>query len=119
MPDYRHPACILIAICLGISACTPHTDPLHDWRGIGYLDNTPVPEDIKRDAQSYFQSLGPIERQVALDSSSIEYLEDGNGRHGMVLSAQHDGERWHYAVLYDSDNRRIKVLKYSVGGYMS
>ena len=119
MTNYRYSTCLLVAVCLGISACTPHTDPLSEWRGIGYFESTPVPEDIKRDAISYFQSLGTDERNAVSLYGSLEYLEDGHGRHAVVLSAPHDGERWCYAVLYDSGNRRIKVLKYSIGGYMS
>ncbi|MBE7157815.1 MAG: hypothetical protein INR62_05175 [Rhodospirillales bacterium] len=110
---------LLIAICLCIGGCTPHDDPLASWKGIGGFDVAPVPDAIKQDAMAYFQTLGPIERAAATMNSSLYYMEDGQGSHAVVLAASHDGERWHYAVLYGPDNRRIKVLKYSLGGYMS
>ena len=89
------------------------------WNGLGTFDNMVVPEVFKQDAQAFFQTLPAIERNESQHGDAITFWEDGTGQHAVVLSAPHNGEHWHYALIYDRDNRRIKVLKYSTGSYMS
>ena len=88
------------------------------WKGLGSFSYTPVPDTIQRDARTYFQTLSEVERTSAEDDSHVKYWEDGTGQHAVVLDAAHDNEFWTIALIYDRDNRRIKVLKYSTGSYM-
>ena len=92
---------------------------MKDWKGIAPFSSKEVPETIKRDARAYIQTLPAIERNTVQDDDVITYWEDGTGQHAVILQTPHDGQCWYYALIYGQDNRRIKVLKYSTGTYMS
>lgn len=89
------------------------------WKGLGTFDNMAVLDTFRRDAQTFFQTLPPIEKNESQHGDAITFRENGTGQHAVVLSAPHNGEHWHYALIHDRDNRRIKVLKDSTGSYMS
>ena len=109
----------LIVAVLSIAACTFHSDPMKGWTPLGSFSNTEVPETIKQDARAFFQTLPKVERICSDQSYDVSYYEDGAGQHAVVLQTSHDGEHWHYALVYGPNNRRIKLLKYSTGSYMS
>lgn len=95
------------------------------WKGVRTFSNDgnppppPIPKEIEQDARAFYQTLPEVEKAWAKDDDSqISYWEDGTGQHAVVIRASHDGEHWCYALIYDRNNRRIKVLKYSTSGYM-
>ena len=110
-------AAIIVCTCYGCA--TYHVSPLKNWRGITTFDHAPVPDAIRQDALAYFQTMPPGERPPTDDLGMVTYLEDGTGQHAVVVDAPRDGERWQYALIYDRNNWRVKVLRYSVGSYQS
>jgi hypothetical protein len=113
---------LLILCLLGATACTPrtpHSDPMASWKALGTFSNMGVPETIKQDANAYFQTLPAIESNESQHGDAITYWEDGTGQHAVVLATPHNGEHWHHAIIYNRDNKRLKVIKYSTGSYMS
>ncbi len=92
------------------------------WKGLrtfssdGNPPPLPIPKEIEQDARAFYQTLPEVEKARAKgDDSAISYLEDGTGQHAVVINASDSHEFWHYALIYDKNNRRIKVLKYSTG----
>ena len=94
---------------------------MKDWTGVGPFSDPAVPETIKQDATSFFQTLSEQERSwwVNQGDFAARYWEDGTGQHAVVLQCPHDGEAWYYALIYDRSNRRINTLKYSTTSTMS
>ncbi len=111
----------LLVACLGTAACTrvPHTDPLAEWKRLGSITVAPVPEVIKQDARAYFQTMPAHDRREATNDYAVDCRTDGGGQYAVVLYSPEDGEHWNYALIYDRDGRRLKVLKYSTGSYHS
>jgi len=69
------------------------------------------------DYQDYMQKLPPKKRERV---SFVNTLEDGNGQHAIVVEMWVTGNTsWHYALIYDKDNKRIKVVKYGYSRTMS
>ena len=113
-------AALLGLFLMALGGCTQHSDPLKNWQDLGWLSQAEVPEMIRQDARAYFRTLPDRLRTKAEKSDwAVSYLEDGTSQHAVVLEDGHNGEYWRYALIYDRDNRRIKVLKYSTGSYMS
>jgi hypothetical protein len=112
-------ALFVITLFLAFNGCTPHSDPMKGWKELGRLSNTAAPETITKDAQTFIQTLPATEKVASGEDYNVTYWEDVIGQHAVVLNTPHDGEHWHYALIYDQNNRRIKVIKYSTGSYMS
>ena len=120
-------ASLLIAIYLGVSACAPpvpHNDPMQGWQEVRtfaepFYKTVPIPKTIRQDVQAFIRTLSGQEKYDTEADFNELYWEDGTGQHAVVFNVPHDGEHWHYALIYDRNNRRVKVLKYSTGSYMS
>ena len=114
---HRSLACLLIVSVLGATGCTPHSDPMKDWKEVKPFSDPAVPESIKQDATTFFQTLSGQERSWWVNNGDFAatYWENGTGQHAVILKCPHDGECWCHALIYDRDDRRIKVLKYSTG----
>jgi len=95
----------------GLSPSDPHywTDPHFGWN----LDKA-----ITEDYRSYIQNLSREERLNAYDSN-IRLLEDGTGKHAITISIPLSGwwasVWWEHVLVYDTNNMRIKTLKYKSG----
>ena len=73
---------------------------------------------ITDDYNAYIQTLSPEEKYY-LGPSPIGFFEDGMGQHAIKIEIGINGTSWVHVLIYDKDNKRIKTIKYSPGGYRS
>jgi hypothetical protein len=100
---------------VGCAAPKPAPDPLSGWTRCWSQD----PKDfdmISADYRAYINSL-PQELQVGV--CAVEYLEDGTGQHAVRIEIGQNGIDWGHVLIYDRDDKRIKVIKYVIGYYRS
>ena len=112
-------AVIITVNCYGCASILLHINPLKDWTPVAMLADASIPATIRQDAMTYIQQLPKSARNSAQMESNLEYWEDGAGQRAVVLNSSCDGQRWQYALIYNRNNQRVKVLRYSVGGYSS
>ncbi|HSY75055.1 MAG TPA: hypothetical protein VK810_06270 [Dongiaceae bacterium] len=108
--------CAMIFSGCSCSTPKPTPDPLAGWQ----KDYTPDPSDqiIEKDYQDYIQKLPPEERNYV---GPVFYFKDGTGQHAVDVQVSLKGKNasWHYAFIYDKENKRIKVIKYGYTRYQS
>jgi hypothetical protein len=111
----RFTFCILLAAIVWIVGCVSTTNPLPAWKAD--LDENPN-QTIVKDYQDYIQKLPPKERNYI---GPVFYLEDGTGQHAISVEVFVKGKNasWHYAIIYDKENKRVKVIKYGYARYQS
>lgn len=98
---------------VGCAGLGHHPDPLAGWK----VDfHYPPNQTIVNDYQDYIQKLPPGEKKYLGPS---EYFEDGTGQHAVRISVLLNGTEWAHILIYDKDNKRIRVIKYAAGRYMS
>ena len=73
---------------------------------------------IGDDYHAYIDKLSPKERNGLRPTF---YFEDGNGQHAVAIEIGIDGiwegTYWKHVLIYDKENKRIKVIKYKDGHY--
>ena len=113
---------IVLAICvMVISGCScsapkPTPDPLVGWQ----KDYTPDPSDqiIEKDYKNYIQTLSPEEKKY-LGPYPASFFKDGTGQHAVQITIGINNTVSRHVLIYDKDNKRIKVIKYASGNYAS
>ena len=112
---------LVLAICaMVIYGCCcsrpkPAPDPLAGWQ----KDFTPQPSDqiIEKDYQEYIHSLSPHERQFV--GPVFEFTNE-KGQNAIQIELDIDGKDcWYHILFYDKDNKRVRVVKYFYGRYVS
>jgi hypothetical protein len=98
--------------CAGLAR--QHPDPLAGWKPD--FDSRPSDQAIEKDYQNYIQKLPTKER---ISAGPVESFQDGTGQHAVRIIIGINGTVWENVLIYDKDNKRIKVIKYSNGGYAS
>jgi len=98
---------------VGCSAPKPAPDPLAGWKLV-YLSEPD--KAIVEDYQSYIQNLPTSERKFV---GPIFFFEDGTSQHAIRFEIALDGIDWAHVLIYDRDDKRIKVIKYMSGHYRS
>jgi hypothetical protein len=114
----RFAYCILLATFVFVVGCaspksTP--DPLVGWNFCVSQDPGRLDKAIRDDYQDYIQKLPPKEKA---DVGIIDLLEDKTGQHAVRIEIS-GYACWYHILFYDKDNKRVKVIKYYVGRYMS
>jgi hypothetical protein len=107
------PQILLLAMLVWVAGCvTP--DPLAGWKP----DFSPPPIDpaIEKDCHDYIQTLSPRKSGFVI---SVNFFEDGMGQHAVEIQMGVNGSVWRHVLIYDKENKRIKVIKYKTGGYRS
>lgn len=105
------PAFLSLAALGWIVGCaTPN--PLAGWKPASTNPN----QTIVNDYQNYIQKLPSEERKYA---GMIQYFEDGMGEHAIKIEIPLNGTWWQHVLIYDQNDKRIKMIKYSSGGYRS
>jgi hypothetical protein len=104
----------LAALVLGSGCATRIPDPLLGWKRADYLAEPN--ETIVKDYQDYIQKLPPEEKKFAYVN---HFFEDGTGQHAVQIKIPLHGTWWEHVLIYDKDNKRVKTIKFSRGGYGS
>ena len=86
-----------------------HTNPVEGWQNVNHDPSPAVAND-------YHAFLDHLKRDFDGQSG---YLEDGKGQHAVTIEIARDGTYWTYVLIYDQNDKRIKVMKYISGHYMS
>ena len=103
-------------VCIvGCAAPRPSPDPLAGWKVLHSRDYEKL-DTITADTHAYIESL-PEELRVGV--GPIDYLEDGTGQHAVRIEIGHKGVDWGHVLIYDRNDKRIKVIKYVIGYYRS
>lgn len=115
---------LLFALCaMVISGCNrsapkPIDNPLVGWNIMHGKEAEELDKAITKDYQDYIQKL------PAKDNNSVGpifYYEDGTGQHAISMEIFVKGENasWHYVLIYDKENKRIKAVRHGYGRYQS
>jgi hypothetical protein len=89
------------------------SDPLKGWKLLGFESPN---KEITDDYQAYIQ-----QHNMRGYAGPIQVFEDGTGQHAIEFEVfEHNkNASWHYAFIYDKENKRIKVIKYCYARYQS
>ena len=90
-----------------------HTNPIPGWQ-IAFKEEPN--QAIEKDYQGYIHTLSPEEQKFA---GPIFYFRDGTGQHAIRITIGINGTSWQHVLIYDKDDKRIRVVKYTSGGYRS
>lgn len=109
---------MLIAMFLlgfGCDTLKPTPDPLAGWH---YYDRTRVSQVITDDYQDYIQKLPPNQKGIVGD---ISFVEDGTGQHAVSIEIfeGYKNASWRHVLIYDKENKRIKVIRNGYIKYQS
>jgi hypothetical protein len=82
------------------------------------LNNLHSNKVITDDYQDYIQKLPPTESKFV---GPIGFSEDGTGRHAVSVEIfeANKNSSWQHVLIYDKENKRIKVIKYGHRKYQS
>lgn len=100
------------------SGCTtpkPSPDPLTGWRVLHSRDY----EKLDRITDDYHAYINSLPQNLRVGVGPIDYLEGGTGQHAVRIEIGVNGVDWGHVLIYDKENRRIKVIKYVIGYYRS
>jgi len=113
----RYISCVLLAALVWTIGCARTANPLAGWKPCSSDDPVCSNQTIKDDYQDYIQKLPPKEK--VFFQGGISFYEDGAGRHAVKIETPYYGVWREHALIYDKDDRRIKVITYSGGKYRS
>jgi hypothetical protein len=107
---------VLFAAIFWVAGCATRTPEVLAGFHFSSLKNLDSSKAITDDFQDYLQKLSPEERKYA---GPHEYFEDGTGQHAIRIETDQYNERWYHVLIYDKENKRIKVIKYCEGRIQS
>ena len=68
-----------------------------------------VPQAVRDDVQTYIETA-----HLTSDVGWINYLEDGTGKHAVVIEKKPQGyDIKNYVLYYDTNNVRVRVSRYT------
>jgi hypothetical protein len=106
---------MMVVICgAGCVSPTPGPDPLAGWKVLLSHDYEALDKAITDNYQGYIHQLPPQERKYA---GTVWFLEDGTGQHAVKIEIPLNHVWREHVLIYDKDNKRIKVIKYAGGRY--
>jgi uncharacterized protein YfbU (UPF0304 family) len=90
------------------------SNPLAGWH---FEDQNPN-QAIEKDYRDYIQNLSPEERKYV---GIIHFLKDETGQHAVSIEVFENKRNasWQHALIYDKQDKRIKVIKYGYRKYES
>jgi hypothetical protein len=107
--------CILFAAFFSVAGCVqkPAPDPLAGWQEVYNHDPDPA---IVKDYQDYIQKLPPTDNNYV---GPILYFRDGTGQSAISMEIFVKGANacWHYVIIYDKANKRVKAIRYGYANY--
>jgi hypothetical protein len=107
---------VLFTVLFWVAGCaTRIPDPLAGWHAASKNPDQVIVDDY----QNYIQGLSPEEKKY-LGPYPASFFEDGTGQHAVRIEVDIGGkDAWYHILFYDKDNKRIKVIKYFYGRYIS
>jgi hypothetical protein len=85
------------------------------WRQLLAREYQKLDPAIKTDFQVYLGQL-PLKERSQVTDSSIDYFANTNGQHAVHFEigkpALFGKVFWAHVLIYDVDNRRVRVIKY-------
>jgi hypothetical protein len=108
-----------VSFILGFGCATPAHNPLSGWTGgLSLYQGGHTDGAITTDYQSYIQKL-PLQESQFITKFDIKFYEDRTGQHAVEISIPLNGTWRMHVLIYDKDDKRIKVIKYIGGEYRS
>jgi hypothetical protein len=104
----------LIAIVLPVG-CASRAYPLKDWQSSS-LQSLQSNKAISDDYQNYVHRL-PLDMRQAV--GPVDFFEDTRGQHAVRITIALNGTWLEHILVYDKENKRINLIKYSPGKYRS
>lgn len=107
---------ILLAASLCWTGCemfASHTNPIAGWHSASLVDlqnNKAICDDY----QAYIKSIPSRKFQFI---EGVSFSEDGTGQHAVTIQEGRSDTYWNHVLVYDKDNKRIKVIVYVDGHY--
>ncbi len=92
----------------------PGANPIAGWAGCRSQDPSKLDKAIQDDYRDYIGKLSPKERMWI---GSVSLSEDGLGQHAVTVHIAWYGTDWAHVLVYDKDNKRVKVIRYESGHY--
>lgn len=68
------------------------------------------------DYQDYIQKLPPKDKGHV---GPVDFFEDETGQHAIKFEIDVNNSSWIHTIIYNNENKRIRVIKYYRGRYMS
>jgi hypothetical protein len=109
----------MVVICgAGCVSSKPPPDPLTGW--VYCYSNDPVHSNkgILDDYNTYIKQLRSREKKFSA-VALVNMFKDATGEHAVKIEIPVDGVWREHVLIYDKDNKRIKVIKYYNGRYQS
>ena len=108
---------LLLTTLICVAGCVTGRNPLQGWKG-GQRATRGCPFDkaICDDYRRYISNLSPGERSGVADVE-IQFYEDGRGQHAVTIMVTHNNRNRVHVLIYDANNKRIKVKKYTESWY--
>jgi hypothetical protein len=106
--------CAVILLLVWMPGCLFNDqppDPLVGWHNYS-IDKVPL--RITEDYKKYIKTL-PAEQQEFV--GPLFFFEDDTGRHAVKIQIALYGTWKEHVIIYDSDNKRAKVISYNGGRY--
>jgi hypothetical protein len=115
----RYTFCILLAATVLLVGCAskPAPDPLAGWKSLSTRDGKKFDQAIANDYQDYVQELRS--KHYFIDENNFWFYEDATGQHAVRISIPINGTEWEHVLIYDRNDKRVKVVKYVSGHYRS
>lgn len=121
----RFTLCLLLAILIWTAGCaTQKPDPLTGWTFREFDEYLPIRDQhhysldnaVTEDYQDFI-----TRNKLNLLGAITGFYEDGTGQHAVKIVAfpPNQNSVWHYALIYDKDNKRIKIIKYGYYRFQS
>jgi len=106
---------LCVTVIFGCRCSTSKSGPLTGfrWCSLGELDAN---KTITADYKDYIQTLSPEEKKYI---GGTDFFKDDTGQHVVRIEVDLNGTAWYHALFYDTNNKRIKVIKYVGYHYMS
>ena len=134
----RFTICILLTTAIFLTGCkhcllftlhpinytfARHSNPIADWKYRPFDNYAPPYErthyHLDQAIVEDYQNFIADKKKFPYPPNTITgFFEDGKGQRAVALRIGIDGTSWVYVLIYDRDNKRVKVIKYVDGYYM-
>jgi hypothetical protein len=92
----------------------PGPNPIVGWVACRSQDPGKLDKAIQDDYREYVSRLSPNERMWI---GPVGLSEDGSGQHAVTIHIAWYGTDWAHVLVYDKDNKRVRVTRYVAGHY--